>query len=191
MCGKTSDECRVADGLTPLSSIARPSALGPNARRKSRWPSCRRDAWAAAWTISIALTVGGCSRSTTAENDDSLPESLASLQLFDGPLARLTPAHEVTAYEINSPSFCDYAQSRFVMKVPPGASIHYIPDGPFEFPVGTVLAQTLSYADADRGGPRRIVETRVLLRREDKWIALPYVWNEEQTDARLELIGAD
>ena len=136
------------------------------------------------------MTVGGCTRPTTADNDDSLPDSLASLQLFDGPLAQLIPARCVTAYEINSPSFCDYAQSQFVMKLPPGASVHYMPDGPFEFPVGAVLAQTLSYADADRDGARRIVETRVLLRREDKWIALPYVWNDEQTDASLELIRA-
>jgi uncharacterized repeat protein (TIGR03806 family) len=140
--------------------------------------------------IPVIAALAGCSSATTVSNDDELPDSLAALQLFDGQLARLIPARGVTAYEINSPSFSDYAQSHFVMKVPPGASVHYVPDGPFEFPVGTVLAQTLSYADADRDGARRIVETRVLLRREDKWIALPYVWNDKQTDASLELIGA-
>jgi uncharacterized repeat protein (TIGR03806 family) len=190
MRGKAAEVGRVADVLTSASSTARPSVLQPNARRKTPWPRCCRVTWVVAWTISIAGMVGGCSRPTAAESDDSLPESLAVLHLFDGPLARLTPARDVTAYEINSRSFCDYAQSHFVMKVPPGASIHYTPDGPFEFPVGAVLAQTLSYADADRDGERRIVETRVLLRRPDKWIALPYVWNDEQTDASLELIGA-
>lgn len=181
---------KTAGVLNSLSSIAEQNSRRPNARHSTASPRYCEVTSIVAWMIPVILAVGGCSYATTPNIDDALPDSLAALQLFDGQLARLIPARDVTAYEINSPSFSDYAQSHFVMKVPPGASIHYMPDGPFEFPVGTVLAQTLSYADADRDGARRIVETRVLLRREDKWIALPYVWNDEQTDASLELIGA-
>lgn len=190
MRGDTAEECRIADALNPLSSIAQQSAHLPSVRQRTTSPWSCRVASIVAWAIWVVLAVGGCSYGTTADNDDALPDSLASLQLFEGPIARLIPARYVTAYEINSPSFCDYAQSHFVMKLPPGASIHYMTDGLFEFPVGTVLAQSLSYTDADRDGARRIVETRVLLRREDKWIGLPYVWNDEQSDARLELLGA-
>lgn len=181
---------KTADVLNSFSSIAEQSSRRANARHNTTSPRCGRVTSIVAWMIPVILALAGCSSATTPENDDELPDSLAALQLFDGQLARLIPARDVTAYEINSPSFSDYAQSHFVMKVPPGTSIHYMPDSLFEFPVGTVLAQTLSYADAERDGARRIVETRVLLRREDKWIALPYVWNDEQTDASLELIGA-
>ena len=187
---RLSDECRIAT-FEFLSSIARTELacgrmLATERRRRGIVGCVDRGVDDSGYRWRSEGVLPG----RRPSNDDALPDSLASLQLFDGPRSRLIPARHVTAYEINSPSFCDYAQSDFVMKVPPGASIHYMPDGPFEFPVGTVLAQTLSYADADRDGARRIVETRVLLRREDKWIGLPYVWNEEQTDASLELIGA-
>ena len=34
-----------------------------------------------------------------------------------------------------------------------------------------------------------MIETRVLLHRADGWVALPYRWNAEQTDATLALAG--
>ena len=36
----------------------------------------------------------------------------------------------------------------------------------------------------------RLVETRVLVRREDGWHGLPYVWNAEETEATLQRTGA-
>ena len=139
--------------------------------------------------LCLPFAAGGCSLGAGDDSDD-LPGSLASLQLFEGPLANLTPARQVTNYELASPSFCDYADSSFVMRLPAGTSIGFTPTGPFEFPVGTVLAQTLSYADPARKNSRRIVETRVLVRRASEWIGLPYVWNDEQSDATLEILGA-
>jgi uncharacterized repeat protein (TIGR03806 family) len=165
---------------------------GPSPQAIGKWtdaPLGCRVRYLAACAICLTFAFCGCS-AATPDSDDTLPESLSALHLFDGDLSRLVPARDVTRYQINSKSFCDYADSTYLMKVPHGATIRYTPDGPFEFPVGTVLAQTLSYSDADQNGARRIVETRVLLRRDDKWIGLPYVWNEAQTDAQLELIGA-
>lgn len=138
----------------------------------------------------IVLAIAGCSaepRSATIE--DELPDTLSALQLYAGDLARLQPARDVVPYEINSTSFYDYADCALAIKLPGGQSIRYLPDGTLEYPVGTLLAQTLSYADADRPGQRRIVETRVLTRRADKWLGFTYVWNDEQNDAQLELFG--
>src|SRR3546814_3312336 len=36
-----------------------------------------------------------------------------------------------------------------------------------------------------------MIETRLLVRREAGWVAIPYVWNEAQTEAALERTGAD
>ena len=36
----------------------------------------------------------------------------------------------------------------------------------------------------------RLVETRILLRQKDGWMALPYVWDEAQKEATLEWAGA-
>ena len=63
----------------------------------------------------------------------------------------------------------------------------------FDFPVGTVLIKTFAFA-ADMRHPDqnvRFLETRLLIRRADGWLALPYVWNEAQTEARLSPIGAN
>ena len=35
-----------------------------------------------------------------------------------------------------------------------------------------------------------MIETRILERHESGWIGIPYVWNEEQSDARLAIAGA-
>lgn len=62
----------------------------------------------------------------------------------------------------------------------------------FEFPVGTVLIKTFAFA-ADMRRPAenvRFLETRLLIRRPEGWIALPYVWDDDQTEARLSVIGA-
>ncbi len=100
------------------------------------------------------------------------------------------PAKGVVPYTLNSTSFVDYAQSNFALRLPAGQKAEYRSEGVLEFPVGTILAQTLTYPDGAGEGKPLHVETRVLLRREDKWIALPYLWNSEQTEARLELVGA-
>jgi len=141
----------------------------------------------------LALGVGllGCGGpAPPTETSDELPESLTQLQLYQGNLAELIPSNNVFPYAMNSSSFVDYAHSEFVVRPPTGKAAEYRPDGVLEFPVGTILAQTLTYPDGGGEGKPRHVETRVLLRREDKWIALPYLWNPEQTDARLELVGA-
>ncbi len=57
--------------------------------------------------------------------------------------------------------------------------------------MGTALIKTFYYPEdfrkPDKG--RRLIETRVLLHEKTGWKALPYVWNEEQTEAFLEVAG--
>ena len=54
----------------------------------------------------------------------------------------------------------------------------------FEFPVGTIFTKTFSFPRND--GTERMIETRVLVRQNSGWAALPYVWNREQTEAELD-----
>ena len=53
--------------------------------------------------------------------------------------------------------------------------------------MGAALVKTFAYPDGDG---RRLIETRLLIRQETGWKAWPYLWNAEQTDARLKLAGA-
>jgi uncharacterized repeat protein (TIGR03806 family) len=43
--------------------------------------------------------------------------------------------------------------------------------------------------ERDPGEGRRIIETRLLINRNSEWEALTYIWNDEQTEAYLEVIG--
>ena len=70
---------------------------------------------------------------------------------------------------------------------PRGTSAVYSSDDVFAFPVGTVIAKTFGFRESS--GKLRLLETRILEHLEDGWVGRPYVWNEEQTDARLELAG--
>ena len=109
------------------------------------------------------------------------PTSLSEWKLFDGRLAELKPAANVVHYGLRTPLFSDYAEKDRVIRMPLGARAAFSPSEVYGFPVGTVIAKTFSY------GGRRI-ETRVLNREAGGWVALPYVWNREQTDAVFELV---
>ena len=116
---------------------------------------------------------------------------LSEYGLFDGPLAEMTPAAGVIPYDLNSALFSDYAWKSRVIKVPDGKQITYHEGNSFEFPVGTIIAKTFYYPD-DFNHPeqgRRLIETRILMLRDSGWIGVPYVWNDEQTDAVSEVAG--
>jgi uncharacterized repeat protein (TIGR03806 family) len=120
------------------------------------------------------------------------PQRLSEYRFFLDDGAR-QPNLGVTHYDLNTPLWSDGALKFRYVYVPPGARAQYRDDGVFEFPVGTVLIKTFAFA-ADMRTPAenvRYLETRLLIRRAEGWIALPYVWNEAQTEARLSPIGAD
>ncbi len=120
------------------------------------------------------------------------PENLSAYHFFRDARAR-DPNARVTPYDLNTPLYSDGALKFRYAYVPEGAQAHYRDDGVFDFPVGTVLIKTFAFA-ADMRRPAenvRLVETRLLIRRAEGWIALPYVWNEAQTEARYSPIGAD
>lgn len=120
------------------------------------------------------------------------PATLAAYHLFRDSGGR-EPNAGVTPYDLNTALYSDGALKFRYVFMPPGARATYNAEGVFEFPVGTVLVKTFAFA-ADMRAPTenvRFLETRLLIRRASGWIALPYVWNEEQTEARLSLIGAN
>jgi uncharacterized repeat protein (TIGR03806 family) len=77
--------------------------------------------------------------------------------------------------------------------MPEGTSAKYSKDEVLDFPVGTVLIKNFYYShdmrDDNKG--RRILETRLLVHRKDKWDAVDYIWNDEQTEATLDIVGDD
>jgi uncharacterized repeat protein (TIGR03806 family) len=79
---------------------------------------------------------------------------------------------------------------RFV-QLPSGEQVAFNPDSVFQFPVGTTIAKTFYYYndEQDPSKGRRLMETRILIHEAKGWKSLPYIWNEDQTDAMLEVAG--
>ena len=94
-------------------------------------------------------------------------------------------------YDLVSPLFSDYLVKTRTVRLPPGESATYSPDGVFSFPVGTIFTKTFAYAEDLRAPKdrRHLVETRVLLKTPEDWLSLPYLWNEEGTVATLSVGG--
>src|SRR5262249_23537989 len=82
------------------------------------------------------------------------------------------------------------AKYRFV-KLPPSGRAKYHETDVFDFPVGTVLVKTFAMPHDLRQPAKgqRLIETRLLIRKPGGWIGLPYIWNDDATDAVLEGIG--
>ncbi|MGK6354397.1 SO2930 family diheme c-type cytochrome [Sphingomonas sp. DT-207] len=101
-------------------------------------------------------------------------------------LAAAAPAGRVVGYDLETPLFSDYADKRRFLYVPAGTKVRYDGEAAFDFPVGSALIKTFGYRQQ---GTFRSIETRLLLRRASGWVALPYVWNAEGTDAMLKRAG--
>jgi len=116
---------------------------------------------------------------------------LSEYGFFTGDIAKQEPAEGVMPYHLNTPLFTDHAEKLRFVKLPSGTSVPYNDTAVFDFPVGTALIKTFFYPvdfrDPSKG--RRVMETRVLLHETNGWKALPYIWNEAQTDAELDVAG--
>ena len=120
-------------------------------------------------------------RPATLLSDYGLFEDLAEQTLLEG----------VIPYQLNSLSFVDGARQESFVYIPPGETARYQPDNAFTFPVGSILIQNLWFpVDADDvSNQKRLFETRLLLHMTKGWTAVPYLWNEEGTDADRVVIG--
>ena len=118
-------------------------------------------------------------------------EKLSEHNFFKGKMSDLIPIDGIIPYDLNTPLFSDYAHKARFIKIPEGQKAVYNNHSVFDFPVGTVLIKNFHYPidfrDETKG--RKIMETRLLIHEEKGWKALPYIWNDEQTEALLEVAG--
>lgn len=117
--------------------------------------------------------------------------TLSAYGFFKGDLKNLEPAAGVVHYELNAPLFSDYAYKKRFIFFPEGTFANYSADDVLDFPEGTVLIKNFYYP-ADFRKPdenMRLLETRLLILENGTWKALPYIWNDEQTEAYLDVSG--
>ena len=169
--------------------------------------------------VAALALLAACARAPSGVHfhAQGMPEKLSDWNVVAARGGELALSERVVPFDLNTPLFSDYAHKLRTVWMPEGKSATYRSDASFEFPVGTILSKTFYYPVVPHNAPRdnrtsvarlfstegdftarrtldlsrvRLIETRLLVRREDGWIALPYVWNDAQTDALLERTGA-
>lgn len=166
--------------------------------------------------IGLALLLGACTDKTTPDVKTKTPavsgenpQSLSEWGVLEVENGILKLGAGSTQYELRSALFSDYAHKLRTVSIPDGQTATIGQDGDVvEFPVGTVISKTFYYPRGTSAGdvlkaypanPAKgsldisknlLIETRLLIHKSDGWTALPYVWNEDQSDALLQRTGA-
>jgi uncharacterized repeat protein (TIGR03806 family) len=161
----------------------------------------------------LLASCGGSADQSPVFHSETNPELLSEWHMLSVKDKTLQLGERVTPYDLNTPLFSDYAHKLRTIWMPEGKAANYDANDAFDFPVGTVITKTFYYQvpvgssakdgsvlrNADNTSQLlnagfelpsvRLVETRILVNRATGWVALPYVWNEEQTDAVLKRTG--
>ena len=109
------------------------------------------------------------------------PQALSEYGFFVS-AERQIPAPAVTPYRLNTPLWSDGAEKLRFVYIPSGQQAKANGEGLLDLPVGSALIKTFKFGS-------KLIETRMLLHRADGWVALPYVWDADQKEARLTLGG--
>jgi len=160
--------------------------------------------------IALCALIGACDRtpkSVYLHDSGAIPERLSDWGLMWADRNHLRLNQGVVPYDLNTPLFSDYALKLRTVWMPDSTSAIYNEDRELEFPVGTIISKTFHYErmgefvrQQDRESVLTsegyldldeyvLIETRLLVRYDDGWKALPYVWNSKQDEATLELAG--
>jgi hypothetical protein len=112
------------------------------------------------------------------------PPLLSSFGFFNGGADR--PASALLPYNLRTPLFTDYAEKQRFLYLPKGEKFTVDPDGRLIFPVGSALIKSFGYpmlrASSTSSKPDYCCTA-------DGWVALPYVWKTDGSDAELKVAG--
>ena len=142
----------------------------------------------------ILLVLVLCSKLAAINNNliisDSFPKKLSEFGFFLDDSAQ-TPHENVIPYDLISTLFSDYSYKQRWVYVPNNKKATYEENWVFNFPVGSALIKTFYYPVDDRNPElgKNLLETRLLLRKENGWEAVSYAWNDEQNEAYKKIAG--
>jgi len=156
--------------------------------------------------ILIGLTA--CDARVTFFEAQNYPKQLSDWGVLFVQRQHLQFGARVLPYDLNTPLFSDYARKHRTVWMPDQSGAKVASDGTFSFPVGTIISKTFYYPESADGmlllaeplvidpeavldlGQVRLIETRLLVKQAHGWDALPYLWNESETEATLKIDGA-
>ena len=153
------------------------------------------------YSLAILLVSGATMLASCRDDGGIIPipmtetfqSSLSTYGIFQGDPRDLIPASDVHELELSSSLFVNYAKKQRLVRLPAGTQMIANGSGTPTFPEGSTLVKTFYYyndaTNVSQG--TQLIETRLLIKREGQWNVASYVWNDAQTDATLELNGAD
>ena len=148
-----------------------------------------------AFPVSIlALALAACTQPAGVRDSVILAEEpapkLSDYGLFNDVSGRVLSAG-VVSYDLVNALFSDHAAKHRAVYVPKGQAAAFTDTGVFDFPVGSVLIKTFAFAPDMREPTKgeHYVETRLLIRKSGGWVAYPYIWNAEETEAVYSPVG--
>ena len=144
--------------------------------------------------LALLICTGACAEPPSVHRHAAgdYPDRLSAWGVVQKRGGRLVLGQDVIAYDINTELFSDYALKLRTLWMPAGTSARFAAWESFAMPAGTIISKTFFYplegglarADAGWDGDvhaldltrSRVLETRLLVRQEQGWHALPYVW---------------
>ena len=117
---------------------------------------------------------------------------LSDLNVYVGHLSNLQISPYAFEYDLHSRLFSDYATKQRFFILPIGETLVYNGDGLPIFPNNSIIVKTFFYNIDDRAPAlgQQIIETRLLIKINGSWETGDYKWNDEQTEATLDLNGS-
>jgi uncharacterized repeat protein (TIGR03806 family) len=165
--------------------------------------------------LAVLFSLSACTDSSAPQTftTENYPRLLSDWNMMTVRDKQLILHQAVTAYDLATPLFSDYALKLRTVWLPEGKMAAWQPEGSVDFPVGTVITKTFYYPQdplsaeitgvlkSERSSlgfdgtslkldQVRLLETRLLVHQPEGWEAIPYVWNDDQSDATLQIAGA-
>lgn len=120
------------------------------------------------------------------KSEDALfPRRLSETGLFPD-MKNLAPHPALIPFDVNVPLWSDgTGKERFIM-LPGLEKVRIGRDGTYAYPDGTIFVKHFFLGGGKPGTPdRRMLETRLLVKKGESWNGYTYVWDEKQEDAHL------
>ncbi|WP_179375404.1 Ig-like domain-containing protein [Winogradskyella wichelsiae] len=138
--------------------------------------------------VTVTITTG----TNVLYDLDNMPFSaLSDYQFFEGDLKNLEPTYGVLPYTLNSTLFSDYAKKKRFLWMPNNTKASFVNENELlDFPVGTILIKNFYYDNVLPDNTTQLIETRLMINKQEGWVFANYVWNTEQSEAVLDMNGS-
>ncbi|MCD8522816.1 MAG: hypothetical protein LRY66_02800 [Saccharospirillaceae bacterium] len=116
---------------------------------------------------------------------------LSQYGLFKGLPSEIKNSNGGIYYELGSELFTDHARKYRYFFLPDNTQLGYQPQDILDFPDGSVIVKVFALpTQSTADSAENIMEVRLLVKRAQGWVFIPYVWDNRINDGRLAIAGS-